>query len=85
MKQLLNLLGTVRPERRRKPQGGAQRLTPVELALLDSCGERIRATDWAELRRAGFIPRRTVRWLLGGTAFAASTARVRGPKSSGGS
>jgi len=57
-----------RPERR-AGSDGAHRLTVEELALLASCGERVRVADWQALRRAGFVPGRAARWLLGGTAL----------------
>jgi len=50
---------------------GAQGLTVAELALLASCGEPIRGSDWRALRRAGLAPSRAARWLLGGTALLA--------------
>jgi len=57
-----------RPERR-AGSDGVQRLTVEELALLASCGERIRVSDWPALRRAGFVRSRAARWLVGGTAL----------------
>jgi hypothetical protein len=57
-----------RPERR-AGSDGVQRLTVEELALLASCGERIRISDWPALRRAGFVRSRAARWLVGGTAL----------------
>jgi len=56
------------PERR-AGSDGAHRFTVEELALLASCGERIRVSDWPALRRAGLVPSRAARWLLGGTAL----------------
>ena len=54
---------------RRTGSDGAHRLTVEELALLVSCGERIRVSDWPELRMAGFVRSREARWLLGATAL----------------
>jgi hypothetical protein len=52
-------------------QGGTHGLTVAELALLASCGEPIRGSDWPALRRAGLAPGRAARWFLGGTALLA--------------
>ena len=40
---------------RRAPDGAE--LTAEELALIASCGERIRSEDWNEIRRAGLATR----------------------------
>jgi len=62
----------VRLERRAgATHDGAHGLTIAELALLASCGERIRSSDWPALRRAGLAPTRLARWVLGGTALLA--------------
>jgi len=53
-----------RPAERRRPSDApdGDELTVEELALIASCGERIRTADWTQIRRAGLDAHRLGKW-----------------------